>query len=73
MKLDTWRRENGLSYRALAQKLGQKEATIARRWCLPPGHQDQLIPRKGPNMDRIIEVTNGAVMPNDFYMRDANG
>ena len=73
MKLDTWRKENGLSYRALAQKLGQKEATIARRWCLPPGNQDQLIPRKGPNMDRIIEVTGGAVMPNDFYMRDANG
>ena len=70
MKLDTWRKENNLSYSELARKLGQSETTMARRWCYPPGDIRQLIPRKGQNMDRIIEVTGGAVMPNDFYMRD---
>tara|TARA_Y100001938_G_C8060736_1_gene417055 strand:- start:702 stop:950 length:249 start_codon:yes stop_codon:yes gene_type:complete len=70
VKLDDWRKSKKLSYAKLAKLVGQNEATVARRWCMPPGHPNQLIPRKGKNMDRIIEVTQGSVMPNDFYLED---
>jgi hypothetical protein len=41
---------------------------MARRWCLPFGHKDRLIPNE-LFMDRIVLLSNGEVMPNDFYLR----
>ena len=68
MTLDQYRRENNLSYRALAILLGFKEATMARRWCLPRDHDQAQVP-SAKNMAKIIEVTNSAVTPNDFYFK----
>lgn len=68
MTLDQYRRENNLSYRALAILLGFKEATMARRWCLPREHNQAQVP-SAKNMAKIIEVTNSAVTPNDFYFK----
>ena len=55
-------------YRQLAELLGASHATVARRWCLDIGNKDRMIP--APDfMERIVNVTDGAVTPNDFYLR----
>ena len=66
MKLDLYRKQNGLSLAALAKLVGASHATVVRRWCLPKGHPQSLIPNV-KYMVRIMDVTNGAVQPNDFY------
>jgi transcriptional regulator with XRE-family HTH domain len=68
MTLEEYRLENNLSYKKLAEKLGFKEATIARRWCLPKAHQQSLTP-SSRNLGLILEVTMGSVTPNDFIIR----
>jgi transcriptional regulator with XRE-family HTH domain len=66
MTLDEYRKERRLSLAALAGLLGAPHATIARRWCLPRGHPNAMIPSP-KYMLRIMDVTAGAVQPNDFY------
>tara|TARA_R110000824_G_scaffold390744_1_gene587306 strand:- start:392 stop:604 length:213 start_codon:yes stop_codon:yes gene_type:complete len=68
MTLDEYRKEHGLSYQALAKKLGFKEATVARRWCLPKSHPQALTPSPR-NLSLILEVTMSSVTPNDFIIR----
>jgi ribosome-binding protein aMBF1 (putative translation factor) len=71
MTLNEWRKNKGWSYGKLADRLGTKHATNARRWCLPQQHPDHLVPsNRGATkyMDRIIKLTNGEVMPNDFFI-----
>jgi len=68
MTLEEYRNENGLSYQKLARKLGFKEATVARRWCLPKNHPQALTPSPR-NMSLILEVTMSSVTPNDFIIR----
>tara|TARA_Y100000004_G_scaffold136481_1_gene154574 strand:+ start:3291 stop:3521 length:231 start_codon:yes stop_codon:yes gene_type:complete len=68
MTLNEWRTKEGYSYRGLAKKLGAGGATSVRRWCLPQSHKDRLIPNV-MYMQRIVDVSQGAVMPNDFYLR----
>ena len=68
MTLEDFRKQQKLSYKQLAELLGASHATVARRWCLPRGHKDRLIPNEN-YMDKIILLTNGEVMPNDFYVR----
>ena len=68
MLLNDYRLKKGWNYTDLARLVGVKHATIVRRWCLPHGDKERLIPRQD-NMDKIIVLTNGEVMPNDFYMR----
>ena len=68
MTLEEYRLENNLSYKKLAEKLGFKEATVARRWCLPKNHDQALTPNP-KNLSLILEVTMGAVTPNDFIIR----
>lgn len=68
MKLDDFRKSKGWSYGELARQLGAGHNTIARRWCLPHDHPQRSIP--GPEyMDRIVRLSHGEVMPNDFYLR----
>ncbi|HAI41874.1 MAG TPA: hypothetical protein DCM40_29020 [Maribacter sp.] len=56
------------SYGRLAQLLGIKHSKIVQRWCLPFDHKERVIPSP-VYMDRIIKATQGAVMPNDFYIQ----
>ena len=67
MTLDTFRKEKGWSFAHLARQLGASHATVARRWCLPRDHKNRLIPSP-VYMDRIIVISSGKVMPNDFYV-----
>ena len=66
MQLDDYRKQRGASYSELARLLGASHATVARRWCLPPGSRDRTIPAK-TFMRRIMALSNGQVTPNDFY------
>jgi len=66
MKLEQFRSNKKLSYGQLASRLGANHATIVRRWCLPKGHKQRMIPSE-KYMDNIINYTQSAVMPNDFY------
>lgn len=68
MTLEEYRQSNKLTYGKLAELIGAKHPTIARRYCLPIGHADRMIPNFD-YMERIVTVTAGAVQPNDFYMR----
>tara|TARA_Y100000401_G_C8313893_1_gene221344 strand:+ start:1304 stop:1510 length:207 start_codon:yes stop_codon:yes gene_type:complete len=66
MKLEQFRVQKKLSYGQLASRVGANHATIVRRWCLPKGHINRKIPSE-KYMNRIIDYTQSAVMPNDFY------
>jgi len=69
MTLEEYRNEKKLNYTQLARKLGLNEATMVRRWCLAPDHKTNT-PRHIPSnkhMRTIIQATDGAVQPNDFY------
>lgn len=66
MKLEQFRQNKELSYGQLASRLGAKHATIVRRWCLPKNHKNRMVPSE-KYMNRIINYTQSAVMPNDFY------
>lgn len=68
MTFNDWRVKKGHSYRNLSKILGAGGATSVRRWCLPHSHKDRLIPNQ-TFMQRIIDVSHGEVMPNDFYLR----
>lgn len=68
MTLNDYRNKKGWSLSELARKLGAPHATVVRRWCLPFGDQRRLIPNIN-YMLRIVEVSAGEVMPNDFYLR----
>ena len=68
MTLEDFRKQQKLTYKQLAELLGASHATVARRWCLGIDAKDRMIP--APEfMERIVSVTNGSVMPNDFYLR----
>jgi|TARA_R100001443_G_scaffold114144_1_gene129698 hypothetical protein len=66
MTLEEYRLTRNLSYGQLAKLLGAKYPKMAQRWCLPFHDPERQIPVK--YMDAIVRVTNGAVMPNDFFM-----
>lgn len=68
MTLEQYRTQLGWTYAQLADALGAPHATVARRWCLRHNNKEKLIPSP-KYMDRIMLQTNGAVMPNDFYVR----
>jgi len=68
MTLDDYRKQNNWSYSELARQLGASHATVARRWCLSFDDSARLIPNQ-EFMSNIMLKTNGAVMPNDFYVK----
>jgi len=68
MTIDEYRLDKNWSYTELARQTGAAHATVARRWCLKFDHVDRLIPSQA-FMDRIILLTSGEVLPNDFYIR----
>ena len=68
MTLEEYRQAQGLTYKRLAELIGAKHPTMARRYCLPHGHKDRMIPQI-EYMERIMTLTNGQVQPNDFYVR----
>lgn len=61
MKLAEFMRINSLSPEALASRLGDVSASGVRKWA-----NEERIPRKD-QIERIIEITDGQVMPNDFF------
>jgi|TARA_R110000796_G_scaffold125618_1_gene240152 transcriptional regulator with XRE-family HTH domain len=68
MTLNEYRMQKNLTYAALAKLLGFDQATMARRWCLPRAHPQSQTP-SAKNMANIIEITQSAVTPNDFYFK----
>ena len=66
MKLEEWRSLKKFSYKQLANKFGVAHPTIVRRWCLSKSHKDCQIPNHN-YMKIIVQMTDGAVQPNDFY------
>lgn len=66
MLLKTWRRRAGLTNRQLAEKLAVGEEAV-RRYQLNHDHPECQVPSR-PVMLRIVEVTEGKVKPNDFYL-----
>ena len=55
MKLDEFRIKQGWSLTELAHRVEASHATVARRWCLPPGHKDRLVPSPA-YMQKIVDV-----------------
>ena len=68
MTLNEFRKSKNWSYSELARQLGANNANVARRWCLGFDHKDRVIPGMS-YMDRIMRLSMGEVMPNDFYVR----
>ena len=66
MLLNDYLEQNDPSFSETARALGVAHATVVRRWCLPAGNSERLIPKRA-NMDKIVAFTGGKVMPNDFY------
>jgi len=66
MTLDTFRKKQGWSFAELARQTEAAHATVARRWCLPSSDPYSKIPAKR-FMSKIIELSGGTVLPNDFY------
>ena len=62
MTLDQYRLEKGWSYGKLAQVLDVGHSRMTSRWC-----KGEVIPAR-EHMVRIMELTHGAVTPNDFYI-----
>lgn len=60
MNLDQWRIQQGLTYAALAVRIGVSKMQ-ARRYCLR-----EQIPERN-RMRRIWQVTGGVVRPDSFY------
>lgn len=62
-RLEEWRKAKGVTYQALADRVGVAHAANARAWCLPFDHKDF---RKPPEMTRLHlqEATGGAVTAN---------
>ena len=69
MQLNEYRESKGWSYSELARLVGAAHATVVRRWCLPVGHEQRLIP-KASNMRKIVQLSAGEVTPNDVYADD---
>tara|TARA_R100001079_G_C4393530_1_gene128287 strand:+ start:149 stop:343 length:195 start_codon:yes stop_codon:yes gene_type:complete len=63
MTLEEWRKQKNFTYTDLAEKLDAAHTRVVSRWC-----KNEAIPNR-IFMDRIILFTNGAVMPNDFYIK----
>lgn len=63
MTLDEFRREKGWSYVKLARVLDVGQGRMTSRWC-----KHEVIPSK-EYMQRIMDLTMGAVQPNDFYIK----
>ena len=62
MTLDEYRKEKGWSYGKLAEVLNVGHGRMTSRWC-----KHEVIPTK-EHMHRIMDLTMGAVQPNDFYI-----
>jgi transcriptional regulator with XRE-family HTH domain len=60
-RLEAWRKAKGVTYQALADRVGIPHAANARAWCLPFDHKDF---RKPPEMTRhhLQELTGGSVV-----------
>ena len=69
MTLNDFRVAQGWSFGELARQTGAAHATVARRWCLPSDDRERKIPA-ARFMQTIVTISNGAVMPNDFYCDD---
>jgi len=62
-RLEEWRKAKGVTYQALADRVGVAHAANARAWCLPFDHKHF---RKPPLETRLHlqEATGGAVTAN---------
>tara|TARA_R100001079_G_scaffold45368_1_gene23051 strand:+ start:1801 stop:2046 length:246 start_codon:yes stop_codon:yes gene_type:complete len=67
MTLNEFRLQRNLTYGQLARLIGVNHPRMAQRWCLDFDDPDRQIPIK--YMEAILTVTQGAVTPNDFFIR----
>lgn len=61
MKLAEFKKQKNLTDEALAGLIGDCTVSALRKWLA-----GDRIPRKD-QMERIADVTDGSVLPNDFY------
>lgn len=62
MKLASYMAERGVSPEKMAELIGDVTASGVRKWMY-----DERIPRQD-QMRRLVIVTDGLVMPNDFFL-----
>jgi transcriptional regulator with XRE-family HTH domain len=62
-RLDVWRRRKGMTFQALADKVGVTHAATARAWCLPFDHKDFRTPPMDTRL-HLQEASGGAVAAN---------
>ena len=61
MKLEEFRQEEGLTFAALAERIGASSAKVAERYC------KGTKPRDEETVLRIFDATDRKVTPNDWY------
>ena len=66
MKLSEYLKIHNLSYAEFGRMIS-KDRVQARRYAL-----EEVNPREQETINKITEVTNGAVTANDFYGAEAN-
>lgn len=69
--LARWLAGQQMLHGAFGEKVGLSREAV-RKYCLPFGHADRQVPGLAV-MTRIVEVTEGAVTPADFYPPELNG
>jgi len=62
VKLANWRKKHGLTQAALAEALGCSQSYVSQ----VERTDDPIIPGK-ELLEKIYEISGGAVEPNDFY------
>ena len=72
MTLDDWRNEQGWSKSLLARQLGVPQTITVTRWCHPLDDPRRSVPNPD-YMQRIINLTQGKVTPNDFFPMQTDG
>lgn len=69
LSLEEWRLQRGITFAELARLLGVTDTT-AWAYCLPRDHERAIAPRKRL-MEKIVEVTDGAVDLTTFFASPA--
>lgn len=61
MQLKTWLQDKGVSYAEFARRIGASNGKVVQRYA-----ERERMPEP-TMMTKIVEATDGAVQPNDFY------
>lgn len=61
MHLRDWLSQEGIGFAEFARRINVSNATVVRRYAYGERTPERTV------MPRIVEATNGAVQPNDFF------